>query len=246
MQALAERIEEWLLGATFAGYVPLGFSGRRPRRPHPTSWSGARSRAWAGGRSTCCSSSTGARAPHRVPPVAGRSLSTSSSRPRRPSPRVPWCAGASPTPTPPTRRPCCCASGARSARRAGGCSGPATRARSRARPRGDERRVRRVAAHRHRRAARAHHPARPAHGCGRRPGLRRRRAARGAALALRVAQVVGARRTRAPPRRDRRRARRRPRTRAHVYGRALGQQARRALHGARQGRPPAARCAATT
>ena len=35
MQALAERIEEWLLGATFAGYVPLGFSGLKTAVPPP-------------------------------------------------------------------------------------------------------------------------------------------------------------------------------------------------------------------
>jgi formamidopyrimidine-DNA glycosylase len=35
MQALAERIEEWLLGATFEGYVPLGFSGLKTAVPSP-------------------------------------------------------------------------------------------------------------------------------------------------------------------------------------------------------------------
>jgi formamidopyrimidine-DNA glycosylase len=35
MQALAERIEEWLLGATFSGYVPLGFSGLKTAVPSP-------------------------------------------------------------------------------------------------------------------------------------------------------------------------------------------------------------------
>ena len=33
MQALAERIEEWLGGATFEGYVPLGFSGLKTAVP---------------------------------------------------------------------------------------------------------------------------------------------------------------------------------------------------------------------
>ena len=35
MQALAERIEEWLRGATFEGYVPLGFSGLKTAVPSP-------------------------------------------------------------------------------------------------------------------------------------------------------------------------------------------------------------------
>jgi formamidopyrimidine-DNA glycosylase len=35
MQALSERIEEWLLGATFEGYVPLGFSGLKTAVPSP-------------------------------------------------------------------------------------------------------------------------------------------------------------------------------------------------------------------
>jgi formamidopyrimidine-DNA glycosylase len=35
MQALAERIEEWLLGSTFEGYVPLGFSGLKTAVPSP-------------------------------------------------------------------------------------------------------------------------------------------------------------------------------------------------------------------
>jgi formamidopyrimidine-DNA glycosylase len=35
MQALAERLEEWLSGATFEGYVPLGFSGLKTAVPSP-------------------------------------------------------------------------------------------------------------------------------------------------------------------------------------------------------------------
>jgi formamidopyrimidine-DNA glycosylase len=35
MQALAERVEEWLGGATFEGYVPLGFSGLKTAVPSP-------------------------------------------------------------------------------------------------------------------------------------------------------------------------------------------------------------------
>ena len=35
MQALAERIEAWLRGATFEGYVPLGFSGLKTAVPPP-------------------------------------------------------------------------------------------------------------------------------------------------------------------------------------------------------------------
>ena len=40
MQALSERIEEWLRGATFEGYEPLGFTGLKTAVPHPTSSSG--------------------------------------------------------------------------------------------------------------------------------------------------------------------------------------------------------------
>ncbi len=35
MQALAERIDEWLRGATFEGYEPLGFSGLKTAVPSP-------------------------------------------------------------------------------------------------------------------------------------------------------------------------------------------------------------------
>jgi len=35
MQALAERVEEWLHGATFEGYEPLGFSGLKTAVPSP-------------------------------------------------------------------------------------------------------------------------------------------------------------------------------------------------------------------
>jgi formamidopyrimidine-DNA glycosylase len=35
MQALAERIEEWLRGATFEGYEPLGFTGLKTAVPSP-------------------------------------------------------------------------------------------------------------------------------------------------------------------------------------------------------------------
>src|SRR5436190_5328933 len=35
MQALAERVEAWLGGATFEGYVPLGFSGLKTAVPSP-------------------------------------------------------------------------------------------------------------------------------------------------------------------------------------------------------------------
>lgn len=35
MQALAERMDEWLRGATFEGYVPLGFSGLKTAVPSP-------------------------------------------------------------------------------------------------------------------------------------------------------------------------------------------------------------------
>src|SRR5439155_460793 len=35
MQALAERVEAWLDGATFEGYEPLGFSGLKTAVPSP-------------------------------------------------------------------------------------------------------------------------------------------------------------------------------------------------------------------
>src|SRR6185503_10357950 len=35
MQALSERIEEWLHGATFEGYEPLGFTGLKTAVPSP-------------------------------------------------------------------------------------------------------------------------------------------------------------------------------------------------------------------
>jgi len=35
MQALAERVEAWLGGATFEGYEPLGFSGLKTAVPSP-------------------------------------------------------------------------------------------------------------------------------------------------------------------------------------------------------------------
>src|SRR4051812_14909336 len=42
MQALAERIEAWLDGATFEGYTPLGFSGLKTYDPPPEALVGAR------------------------------------------------------------------------------------------------------------------------------------------------------------------------------------------------------------
>ena len=41
MQALAERIEAWLEGATFEGYEPLGFSGLKTYEPPPDALVGA-------------------------------------------------------------------------------------------------------------------------------------------------------------------------------------------------------------
>jgi formamidopyrimidine-DNA glycosylase len=41
MQALAERIEAWLAGATFAGYEPLGFTGLKTYDPPPDALVGA-------------------------------------------------------------------------------------------------------------------------------------------------------------------------------------------------------------
>jgi len=35
MQALSERIDEWLRGATFEGYEPLGFTGLKTAVPSP-------------------------------------------------------------------------------------------------------------------------------------------------------------------------------------------------------------------
>ena len=42
MQALGERIEEWLVGATFEGYTPYGISGLKTYDPPPESLIGAR------------------------------------------------------------------------------------------------------------------------------------------------------------------------------------------------------------
>jgi len=42
MQALGERIEQWLAGATFEGYTPLGFSGLKTYAPPPEELIGAR------------------------------------------------------------------------------------------------------------------------------------------------------------------------------------------------------------
>lgn len=42
MQALAERIEAWLSGATFEGYEPLGFTGLKTFEPPPDAVVGAR------------------------------------------------------------------------------------------------------------------------------------------------------------------------------------------------------------
>ena len=52
MQALAERIEEWLRGATFEGYVPLGFSGLKTAVPSPDELIGRTLAASAGAPST--------------------------------------------------------------------------------------------------------------------------------------------------------------------------------------------------
>ena len=41
MQALAERIADWLVGATFEGYEPLGFSGLKTVSPAPEALVGA-------------------------------------------------------------------------------------------------------------------------------------------------------------------------------------------------------------
>ena len=43
MQALAERVEAWLGGATFEGYEPLGFTGLKTYDPPPEALVGARS-----------------------------------------------------------------------------------------------------------------------------------------------------------------------------------------------------------
>jgi formamidopyrimidine-DNA glycosylase len=41
MQALAERVAEWLVGATFEGYDPLGFTGLKTVEPRPEALVGA-------------------------------------------------------------------------------------------------------------------------------------------------------------------------------------------------------------
>src|ERR1700704_2847418 len=41
MQALSERVAEWLVGATFEGYDPLGFTGLKTVQPPPEALVGA-------------------------------------------------------------------------------------------------------------------------------------------------------------------------------------------------------------
>ena len=131
MQALAERIEEWLLGSTFAGYVPLGFSGLKTAVPSPDELIG-RTLTSVGRRAKYVLLHFDGEPERRVVfhlSQAGRV--DFEQPPKKTKPKgsvVRWRftdAGS------PTRRPCCCASGAPSARRVGGCSGPATTARSR-------------------------------------------------------------------------------------------------------------------
>ena len=57
MQALAERLDAWLDGATFTGYEPLGFTGLKTYDPPPEASSGATLRGVDRQASTWCSSS---------------------------------------------------------------------------------------------------------------------------------------------------------------------------------------------
>ena len=188
MQALAERIEEWLRGATFEGYVPLGFSGLKTAVPSPDELIG-RTLTRVGRRAKYVMLEFDGEPERRVVfhlSQAGRvdfEQPPKSTKPKGSVVRWKFSddrAGAR----------------ARVRHRAQGRLVGARPGRRRpardARARGDERRVRAVAAHRRRRPARAHDPARPAHGRRRRPRLRRRRAAPGQAVAVRVAEVADA------------------------------------------------------
>ena len=87
MQALAERIGEWLDGATFEGYAPLGFTGLKTYDPPPEALIGAdlgARRRGAPSTSICISPATCA----SCSTCRKRDGSTSRNRPRRRSRRA--------------------------------------------------------------------------------------------------------------------------------------------------------------
>ena len=94
MQALAERIGAWLEGATFEGYAPLGFTGLKTYDPPPEALIGQtlervdrRAKYVSCGSTTTCASCSTSRRP---------AASTSRNRRRRRNRRAQSCGGTSP------------------------------------------------------------------------------------------------------------------------------------------------------
>ena len=233
MQALAERIEEWLRGATFEGYVPLGFSGLKTAVPSPDELIG-RTISGVGRRAkyvilefdgeperrVVFHLSQAGRVDFEQPPKQTKPKGSVvrwrfSERQGRAAARVRHRAqgrlvGARP--------------GRRRAARGLGPEATSDEFAQWLRTSDDGRRVHTILRDQHTVA-----------GVGRGyadDALHRAQLSPYASL-----KSLDARRARATARGDRRRARRRPRTRAHTRRRPLGEQARRALHRARQGRP---------
>ena len=232
MQALAERIEAWLDGATFEGYEPLGFSGLKTYDPPPEALVGRDARSVStGGRSTC-RSWFGDDLRMLVPPLAGRTPRLRAAAEEDEAEGLGRAAGGSPT----TAR-CWSASTAPSARRAGGCSARATTVRSRSsvpKRRATSSPSSCARATDGRRIHTILRDQRTVAGVGRGYAddvLHRAKLSPYASL-----KSLTRRRARAAARRAARRARRRSRARTHARGRAVAEQARRALHRARQAR----------
>ena len=92
MQALAERVEEWLDGATFEGYDPLGFTGLKTVRPAARSARRARRSSRVGRRAKYVIARTSTTTcACIVPPLAGGPARLRDSRRRRRSRRVRSC-----------------------------------------------------------------------------------------------------------------------------------------------------------
>ena len=83
MQALSERIDGWLHGATFEGSEPLGFTGLKTAVPSPDELVGHKLVKVGAPREVrdCCGSTARPSCLHRVPSFAGRSALISSSQP---------------------------------------------------------------------------------------------------------------------------------------------------------------------
>ena len=210
MQALAERIEAWLQGATFEGYEPLGFTGLKTFDPPPEALVGQTLGACRPAGEVRVAV-VRQRAAGDVPPVAGGPARLRGSsevheaeglsravavlgRPGRADPGVRY-------------------------RTQGGLVGARTgrrRPARQARAGSVERRVRRVRAHVNRWSPHPHDLARPTHRRRRRARLRRRRVAPGEVVAVCVAQIAVGRGPRTPDRRAPRSAGRRSRARAQA------------------------------